>query len=250
MRLRDKVAVVTGGGKGIGRAYAMGLAGEGARVAVAEIDAAAAQQTAKEIEAAGGEALAVVTDVASETSVAAAMRQVVDHFGRIDVLVNNAALFAEMPRGTWDDLTLEAWDQVMAVNLRGVFLCCRAAVPAMRERGGSIINISSATVLTGGLVNPHYVASKAGVMALTRSFARLLGEHGIRVNTLAPGRTASDTFVATAGMASFTPSVEARALKRLLEPGDLVGTVIFLASDDSAMMTGQMLVVDGGSSFH
>lgn len=250
MRLLDKVAVVTGGGKGIGRAYCLGLAREGASVSVADIDASAAQRTVDDIKATGRRALAVPTDVGSEASVNAAMRLTIDHFGRIDVLVNNAALFAEMPRGNLEDLTVEAWDQVMAVNLRGVFLCCRAAVPFMRERGGSIINISSSTVLNGGQGSSHYVASKAGVMGLTRALCRELGEHGIRVNTIAPGRTASDTFVEKVGLPSFAPNTAMRSLKWVQEADDLVGTVLFLASDDSAVITGQMLVVDGGKDLH
>lgn len=252
MRLDGKVAIVTGGGKGIGGAYSAALAAEGARVVIAELDEAAARLTAESIERNGGEAVAIPTDVASERSVAAMVGQTLDHFGKIDGLVNNAALFADMPRhASWEEIGAEEWDQVMAVNLRGVFFGCRAVVPAMRrEGGGSIVNISSTTVLNGGQGSPHYVASKAGVMGLTRSLARLVGEDNIRVNTVAPGRTASDTFLAKTGIESFATNTMVRAIKRVQRSEDLAGTVVFLLSDESALMTGQMLVVDGGKDFH
>jgi 3-oxoacyl-[acyl-carrier protein] reductase len=253
MRLQDKVIIVTGGGKGLGRVYSKGLAAEGARVVIAEIDAKAAARTADEITTSGGQAQSIPTDVSSLGSVRALVEKTVADHERIDVLVNNAALFADLPSRAWQDITPDEWDQVMAVNMRGVFLCCQAVIPVMaRNGGGSIINVSSSTIINGGRGSIHYTASKAGVMGITRSFARQVGDLGVRVNTLAPGGTASDTLMAAHDNdpTFFDRNVPLRSIKRWEHPDDLVGTVIFLASDDSAFMTGQMLVVDGGKDFH
>ena len=253
MRLQDKVIIVTGGGKGLGRVYSKGLAAEGARVIIAEIDARAAARTADEIVSDGGRAKSIPTDVSSLESVRALVENTVDDHGRIDVLVNNAALFADLPTRAWQEITPDEWDQVMAVNMRGVFLCCQAVIPVMAKNGGgSIINVSSSTIINGGRGSIHYTASKAGVMGITRSFARQVGDLGVRVNTLAPGGTASDTLMAAhdSDPTFFDRNVPLRSIKRWEQPDDLVGTVIFLASDDSAFITGQMLVVDGGKDFH
>ena len=253
MRLQDKVVIVTGGGKGLGRVYSIGLAAEGARVVIAEIDAKAAARTADEITSAGGQAQSIPTDVSSLESVQALVQRTAADYDRIDVLVNNAALFADLPTRAWQDITPDEWDQVMAVNMRGVFMCCQAVIPVMAlNGGGSIVNVSSSTIINGGRGSIHYTASKAGVMGITRSFARQVGELGVRVNTLAPGGTASDTLMAAHDHdpSFFDRNVPLRSIKRWEHPEDLVGTVIFLASDDSAFITGQMLVVDGGKDFH
>jgi 3-oxoacyl-[acyl-carrier protein] reductase len=253
MRLQNKVIIVTGGGKGLGRVYSKGLAAEGARVVIAEVDAKAAARTADEIVTEGGHAESVPTDVSRLESVRELVEKTVDRYQRIDVLVNNAALFADLPTRAWQDITPDEWDQVMAVNMRGVFLCCQAVVPVMAKNGGgSIINVSSSTIINGGRGSIHYTASKAGVMGITRAFARQVGDLSVRVNTLAPGGTASDTLMAAHDNdpSFFDRNVPLRSIKRWEQPDDLVGTVIFLASDDSAFMTGQMLVVDGGKDFH
>ncbi|HLH24794.1 MAG TPA: 3-oxoacyl-ACP reductase family protein [Chloroflexota bacterium] len=254
MRLQDRVAIVTGGGHGIGRAYALGLAGEGAKVVIAEIDAKAADEVAKEIEAQGGQALAVPTDVASEESTQAMAHRTVDRFGGIDVLVNNASIFATIPmsRVGFEDISIEEWDRLMAVNLKGPWLCCRAVVPYMRQRGkGKIINISSGTIMDGGGgTRAHYVASKAGVMGLTRTLAQELGKDNICVNTLAPGSTLSEVNPTPEVLAFRQRTASGRALKRVERPDDLVGTVLFLASDDADFITGQMILVDGGDKMH
>ncbi len=250
MRLEGKVAIVTGGGHGIGATYCEGLAQEGAAIAVAEVDAEAAQAVVERLDKAGHRALAVPTDVADEASTKAMAARVLDAFGRIDVLINNAAIFSTIPmtRGPIDAVPAEEWDRVMLVNLKGPFLCCRAVLPAMRrQRSGSIINISSGTVFAGPPTRIHYITSKAGILGFTRCLAREEGPNGIRVNTIAPGSTLSEANPSPEVIAFRQERIAARALKRVQYPADLVGAAVFLASDDSAFMTGQTLVVDGGA---
>jgi len=254
MRLAERVAIVTGGGHGIGRAYALGLAREGARVAIAEIDAAAAEAVAATITDQGGQALAVPTDVASEASTQAMAQRVAQQYGGIDILVNNASIFATVPmsRVGFEQIGEAEWDRLMAVNLKGPWLCCRAVVPYMRQRGkGKIINIASGTIFDGGGgTRAHYVASKSGVVGLTRTLAKELGGDNICVNVLAPGSTLSEENPSEQVVQFRQSVVGGRALKRLERPDDLVGTVLFLASDDSDFITGQTLVVDGGDKMH
>ncbi len=251
MRLDKKVAIVTGGGKGIGRHYALALAREGAAVTVADIDGAATVSTAQEITTAGGRALALEIDVSSEDSTLRMAEETARAFGGIDVLVNNAALMSALPRSSWLEIPVEEWDRVMGVNMRGVFLCSRAVFPYMKERGGgSIINISSSRVWSGRPDRLHYTASKMGVIGITRSLSREVGEFNIRVNAVTPGQTASETQVATTDPERLAARVKERALKRIQTPEDLVGTIVFLASDESAFITGQTINVDGGQAMH
>ena len=190
MRLEDKVIIITGGGSGMGRAYALGVAAEGARVVVADI--ADPQATVKEIEAGGGQALGIVCDVSREEDTLRLAADAVARFGRIDVLVNNAALYGTLRRQPFTEIPIEEWDRVMAVNLRGLFLCARAVFPAMKAQGkGKIINISSGTFFKGVPNYIHYTTSKGGVIGFTRSLARELGDFGVRVNAVAPGFTLS-----------------------------------------------------------
>jgi 3-oxoacyl-[acyl-carrier protein] reductase len=258
MRLAGQVAIVTGGGKGIGRVYVEGLAAEGAAVVAADVDEAAAEQVASALIAAGHQALGTGVDVADEPSVQRLVQRTLERFGHVDTLVNNAGLFTALPMhpAPWRDISVDEWDRVMAVNLKGVFLCSRHVIPCMQEQGGgSIINIASNVVMDGGRNRLHYVASKAGVVGLTRALARMVGEYNIRVNAIAPGGTNSDTVLAARAASGQDPQAAdrmwatVRSLKRAEVPEDLVGTVVFLASKDSAFITGQTIVVDGGQNF-
>lgn len=251
--LKEKVVIVTGGGHGIGRVYCHGFADAGARVIVADIDAPAAERVAGEvIQQFDGKALAVKVDVASESSTKDMATIAVDKFGRIDVLANNAAIFATIPmnRGGIDSIDPAEWDRMMLVNLKGLFFCCRAVLPFMRrQKSGKIINISSGTVLNGSAGRIHYVTSKAGVIGFTRTLAREVGDDNINVNAIAPGSTLSEENPSEDVLKMRGARVGDRALKRVQLPKDLVGTMLFLASPLSDFMTGQTLAVDGGVSF-
>ncbi len=252
-RLDQRVVIVTGGGYGLGRAYCLGLAGEGARVVAADIDEKAARAVADEISDQGGQALAVHTDVTQEDSVAMMVRSTLERFGAIHILVNNAAVYLHpvpLVHLPFDQLPLVEWDRVMAVNLKGLFLCCRAVLPAMKaNRTGKIINISSGTVFNGTEGMAPYVTSKAGVIGFTRVLARELGEFGITANALAPGLTLSEEDPTDQALRRHQQRAQSRALKRVEKPEDLVGTIIFLASSDSDFMTGQTIAVNGGAAF-
>lgn len=252
--LAGRVVIVTGGGAGIGAAYATHLAGLGARVVVADVAVAGAHRVAAEISSAGGTALAVVVDVADEASTADMAAVARTAYGRIDGLVNNAALMSTLPRRAWHEIPVDEWDRVMAVNLRGMFLCCRAVYPAMREAGrGSIVNISSNRVWDGTPNRLHYTSSKAGVIGFTRALAREVGADGITVNAITPGYTESETQVAgsTEDYRERMAVLNARkCIARTQVPEDLVGAVAFLLSDAAGFVTGQTINVDGGLVMH
>jgi 3-oxoacyl-[acyl-carrier protein] reductase len=252
-RLDGRVSIVTGGGHGIGKVYCEGLAAEGSAVVVAEIDGDAAERVAAHLRAAGAKAIEVATDVADEHSTQRMAEQTLSAFGRIDVLVNNAAVFATIPisRVPLEQISVAEWDLVMSVNLRGIFLACKAVLPAMRERSyGKIINISSGTALSGSPTRIHYTTSKGGVLSFTRTLAREVGPSGIRVNAIAPGSTLSEENPTEDVVRLRNAPVRDRALPRVQLPADLVGAVVFLASADSDFITGQTLVVDGGATMH
>jgi NAD(P)-dependent dehydrogenase (short-subunit alcohol dehydrogenase family) len=243
-----RCVVITGAGGGLGRAFALGFAGVGARVACVDRDQVSAAATVDAVYGAGGDAVAVVADVADEASTRAMAAAALAAFGSIDVLVNNAAVYAALERRPFDEIEVAEWDRVMAVNLRGPWLCAKACAGPLREGGGAIINVASATVLSGSPLWAHYVASKGGLIALSRVMARELGADGVRVNTLAPGFTlteASRELIADAD----AYGVARGAIKRAIQPDDIVGSALFLASRASAMITGQTIVVDGGRQF-
>lgn len=245
-RLDDRVIIVTGGANGIGRAYADGFVREGAKVVIADIDEPAARTAAREIEAGGGDALALNVDVADVASTEAMASAALDRFGRIDGLVNNAAIAIRVKHvnAPMEELPVEEWDRVIAVNLRGPFLCCRAVLPVMKKaKYGKIVNIASGTFFKGTPFISNYVASKGGVVGITRSLAREGGDFGITVNCIAPGLTNSDEAMPDAHWEVRVPE---RAIKRVEVPEDLVGAAIFFMSADSDFMTGQTIIIDGG----
>ena len=253
MRLKDKVTIITGAAHGIGKAYAKRFAQEGAHVVIADIDAGGGEATAQAIIDAGGSAWARSTDVRSLANLQGLMQETVKTFGRIDVLLNNAAIYVtqKLWKGAVEDLDLDEWDRVIEVNLKGVFLCSKAVIPIMKQqRSGKIINIASGTFFSGSGNMPHYTTAKGGVVALTRVMARQLGEWNINVNCMTPGSTMSEDAVTEDVLKRRENSVGKRAFKRVETPADIVGTALFLASSDSDFITGQLLVVEGGGVMH
>ena len=249
MRLVNKVAIITGAAHGIGKAYAQRFAEEGAHVVIADIDAQSGDAVAKTLGDAKFSAWSRTTDVRSYSSIEGLMRETVNKFGRIDILLNNAAIYVtqKLWKGPVEELALEEWDRVIEVNLKGVFLCSKAVIPIMkRQQSGKIINIASGTFFSGSGNMPHYTTAKGGVVALTRVMARQLGEWNINVNCMTPGSTMSEDNVTQDVLERRENSVNKRSFKRVETPADIVGTALFLASADSDFMTGQLLVVEGG----
>jgi 3-oxoacyl-[acyl-carrier protein] reductase len=245
-----RVVVVTGAAQGLGRAYALRLARDGHRVVVLDIHGEALQRVRGEVEAAGGECLAVTCDIGDEASVAEAARQVDARFGRCDVLVNNAAIFSTIKMRPFEQIPLDEWSRVLHVNITGTFLMTRAMAPLMRRnRWGRVVNVSSAAVVMGRAHYLHYTTSKAALIGMTRSMARELGSDGITVNALLPGATDTEVPRETVTPAQKQAQIAMRCIQREEGPQDLEGVVAFLASDDSGFISGQSLVVDGGLSF-
>jgi len=242
-----RVVIVTGGAMGIGETYCRGFAREGAQVVVADIAEEAAKKVARDV---GG--LAVRVDVSDESSTQTMARAAQDRYGRIDILVNNAALWtAILPMKSWLEISIEEWDRVMAVNVRGYFLSARAVFPYMKERGwGRIINISSNTALSGVPGILHYVTSKGADIGLTRALAREIGDSGITVNAVTPGLVSTEGIKQHYSEEVLKSRVTARSIHRQQLPEDVVGAVMFLASDRAGFITGQVLNVDGGQIMH
>lgn len=244
MKLKDRVAIVTGGAQGIGRAIADKFAEEGAVVVVADINGEGAKAAA----AVMPRAIGVTVDVSDPVAVQAMVQAAVDAFGRLDILVNNAAI---VPFTAWDDIDFAEWRRIMAVNLDGVFLTCRAASDEMRRKAyGRIVNIASNTVVAGTPNMAAYVAAKGGVFGFTRALATELGKYGITVNTVAPGLTETEGVMASPHAQAFDFVQMLQAIPRHGVAADIAPAVAFLASEEAAWVTGSMLVVDGGHTRH
>jgi 3-oxoacyl-[acyl-carrier protein] reductase len=250
MRLSGKAAVVTGAAKGLGRAFCLGLAREGARIlAVTRKDLENLEQTVQMVRSLGGEAELFQADVAVEADTLAMAREALQKFGQIDILINNAAIYDGIKRQPFTEIDLQEWDLVMNVNVKGAFLAARAVFPSMKDRGyGKIVNLASEVFFTGSHGFAHYVTSKGGIIGLTRALAVELGPHNICINCIAPGFTDTEASRGLADVAKY--DVSKTPLKRLEKPEDLVGAAIFLASPESDFITGQTLLIDGGRAMH
>jgi NAD(P)-dependent dehydrogenase (short-subunit alcohol dehydrogenase family) len=245
--VRDRVVLITGAGQGIGREYALQFAAAGAHVVVAEINADSAGRVVREIESAGGDALAVPSDVSSPESVQELTDRAIDRYGRVDALVNNAAIFSGLTMRGFEEIPLDEWDRVLRVNVDGPFLCARALAPHMRTAGfGRIINISSGSVPQGVPNYLHYVASKSAVVGMTYALARELGEHGITVNAIQPGGTFTEVPRATLTEQGKANLIARQCIHREEVPTDLVGLAIFLCTPAASFITGQVIACDGG----
>jgi 3-oxoacyl-[acyl-carrier protein] reductase len=245
------VVVITGAGQGLGRAFAESLSEAGWALALLDINADNAAGVAEQLRSGGGSAVGLGVDVTDPDSLEAARAAIADQLGPVTGLVNNAALFSTLQMGGFEAIDPATWRRVIDVNVTGVFLACQAFVPGMREAGyGKIVNISSATVVTGRPGYLHYVTSKAALIGLSRSLASEVGPDGIRVNTLAPGSTETEIERATITRADRERMAAQTALRRVQVPADLTGAVEFLLSPGSDFVTGQFLVVDGGLAFH
>lgn len=245
-----RVAIITGAGRGLGRAYARAFAERGDRVVVADIDLDSAGAVRDDIRQAGGEAMAIHLDVADPDSVDAAVELVEDEFGSPTVLINNAAKFANLQMRPFGEISLDEWNSVLSVNVTGAFLCTRAFAPAMIEkRHGKIVNVSSSTVWIGRPGYLHYVTSKSALIGMTRALASELGPHGVMVNAFTPGATRTEVERSTMSEQRWAEVATQTALGRYGTPEDMVGVVLFLASPESDFMTGQVMNIDGGRSF-
>jgi 3-oxoacyl-[acyl-carrier protein] reductase len=241
-------AIVTGAAKGLGRAYALALADAGWPVVAADV--LDAEPVAGEITTRGGRAVAVHADVSDETSVDKLVAATLQRFGTIEALVNNAAIFTSIEKKPFDQLTVDEWDRMFAVNVRGTWLCCRAAAPSMKEAGGGrIVNVSSMTVPGGVPLFLHYVASKAAIVGLTRALARELGEWGICVNAIAPDYVPHDPAYTAQQPEMAATIASQRCFRRDMTADDLVGTLLYLVGPGAAFVTGQTLYVNGGRLF-
>ncbi len=248
--LKDKVAIITGAGRGLGKEFALRFANEGAKLLLPDISLERAEAVAKTINAKGGEAHAMLTDISEEKDTRKMADEVMRLYGRVDILLNNAALYYGVARCNWDEWTVNDWDRMFEINVRGTYLCCKAVAPLMVKAGrGKIINIASDVFKVSAAHQlMAYACSKSAVYTLTQCLARALGPSGINVNSIAPGFTATEASLGQdkEGKA-FEATVDAQCLKRREEPTDLPGTAVFLASSDSDFITGQYIVVNGGS---
>ncbi len=253
MRLSGKTVVVSGSAHGIGRAYVERLASEGANVALLDIDGKRNDEVCQGIRAKGGKAIAVTADVRDLSQFERATKAAADAFGGITGLVNNAGMLNVVPitRSLFEDIPDAEWDEAFRLNTKAAWYGCKAVLPYLKANGGgSIVNIASSTVFRGVPTRAHYVASKSALIGFSRTLAKELGKFWIRVNVVCPGSTLSEEEPSAETLAMRNDPVKIRALQRVEKPEDLVGTIAFLQSDDSAFITGQTLLVDGGSAFH
>ncbi len=248
--LQDKVAVITGAGRGIGKAFALRFAEEGAKIFIPDISLERAEEAAREIKAKGGAAAALLTDISKESDAQKMAEKVVETYGKVDILINNAAIWYGLNMTPWDQWKPEDWDRIFSVNVKGTWLCCKALVPYMqKQKKGKIINIASnvARVPAAQVFMP-YACSKGAVYTLTQSLARALGPSGINVNAIAPGYTASEASLTQRGSDdTFKLATSEQSLQRREQPADLVDTAVFLASAGSDFISGQTIYVDGGT---
>lgn len=249
-RLKGRAVVVTGAGSGIGRAFARRIAREGARLALVDVDRARLAEASAECREAGTEVVDAALDVSEPAEVSARVDELADRLGGIDGLVNNAAVFRELRNKPFEDIGAEEFDRVIAVNARGPFLMCQAVVRHMRRRGGGkIVNMASGALLAAPTGLAHYVMSKGAIFAMTRVLARELGPDRINVNSIAPGLTLTDAVLELYSDSYIEGARAARSIVRDERPADLEGTLVYLLSEDSDFVTGQMIVVNGGAQF-
>ena len=245
----ERVVLVTGGGQGIGFATAQAFFKQGYKVALADIMPSVAAKARSAFNS-PDRAIGVVMDVADVSSVDRAIAEVENSLGFVDILINNASIFSVVPFRSWEEVDLDIWDKIMAVNLRGPFVCARRVLPGMRGNGwGRIVNIGSSSSISGNALRIDYTSSKGGVVTLTRSLALAVGGYGVTVNCLAPGATQSEGVLQNYPAELIAQLTQGRSISRAEVPDDLVGTILFLASDAAEFMTGQTLVVDGGRTF-
>jgi 3-oxoacyl-[acyl-carrier protein] reductase len=252
LRLENTVAIITGAGRGLGKAFALRYAAEGARLLLPDISLERAEATAEEIRGKGGEAYAMQSDISKEADTLRIAEEVKARYGRVDVLLNNAALYGGVEQHEWDGWKPEEWDTMFRINVTGTYLVCKAVAPLMVKAGkGKIINIASDVFkVIGGWAFMPYACSKSAVYTLTQCLARALGPSGINVNSIGPGYTATEASIGqSTSDFTFEATIEGQCLKRREEPEDLVGTAVFLASNDSDFITGQYIVVNGGNVF-
>lgn len=251
--INGKVAIITGSGQGIGQAFALGLAKEGSKIVVADVDMVKAQQTVQAIKNLGGESIAIKVDVSDIEQTQEMANAAIKNFGTLDILINNAALVSRgsISRSLFHELSIEEWDKVMSVNIKGVFLCCRAVLPYMKEqKKGKIINMTSTQFFHPVMTYAHYIASKGGVIGITRALAMELGDYNINVNCIAPGAVLNQPLPNGEQLKTRQQAADRQAIKRIEVPDDLVGTAVFLASSASDFITGQTIIVDGGFVMH
>jgi 3-oxoacyl-[acyl-carrier protein] reductase len=247
MTIKQRVVVITGGGQGIGRQYAIEFAAQGDAVVIADLNGENAEAVHQEIQAQGGTSLAVATNVADKESVDSMVQASVDRFGTVDVLINNAAIFSALKMKPFDEISVDEWEKVFAVNSRGVFLCAQAVAPYMKKQlSGRIVNISSSVVTTGRANYAHYVASKGAVSAFNKSLATELGEYNITSNVVSPHGIVTEIPRETITDDQWADILGEQAIKRKGTPKDVVSAVLFLASEEAGYITGQTLLVDAG----